>query len=469
MSKRSKWVSGSPSAGMNRPSNTIARGGGGKFLAGGGHWVLIIGLLLAVAVLAAPVAADWTPADFTGHYRAYIHGADTALTDYQVKFVLYNVTGTDSLENIHLPGIAQPDFNDVRFALSDGTELSYWMETPTGIDNATFWVNVPSIPAGYANTVPVDIYYGNPTIGSAADGDATFALFDDFNGSSLDTTKWTVNLNQGISVSDSHLILTKNNLIQSNINFNRNVSLRFRGNLYGYTQTIGFQDNANTVNYVYFKVTATSRKEYLYTSIDSVVSCIEPGFWSSDRYQTGEIFWNTTHVAVTDGVNPIASKQGVLTATLPVYLVSQSSSRIGYYDWVFVRQLADSEPTVNEPVTEPITATIDLTVTGVSALVPRTANTITATIVNLGTGDAGAFKANLTLDGTTTSFDIAGLGAGNTTTISVTDPVTTRVLGDTVPLTIELDTENAIAEINEANNVYSTPATVVRGGTPAQG
>ncbi|MFA5416607.1 MAG: DUF2341 domain-containing protein, partial [Methanoregula sp.] len=464
----SAHVSGSPSAGMNRPSNTIARGGGGEFLAGGWHRMLLIGLLLAVIMLAAPVAADsWTPADFTGHYRAYIHGAATDLTDYQVKVVLYNATGTDSSENIHLPGIAQPTYNDVRFDLSDGTSLNYWMETPTGIDNATFWVKMPSIPAGYANTVPVDIYYGNPTIGSAADGAATFALFDDFEGSELDPAKWTEILNRGISVSNSQLILTNTNRIQSKINFNHNASLRFRGNMYGYTQTIGFQDNADTANNVYFQVITNSRTESLYTVIDSVVSNINPGYWSGDRYQTGELFWNTTHVAVTDGVNPIASKQDVLTATLPIYLYSKSSSRIGYYDWVFVRQLADSEPTVNEPAaTAP---TVDLAVNSVSSPTPRIANTITTTIANLGTGDAGAFKANLTLNGTTTSFDITGLVSGDTTTISVTDTVNTRVLGDIVPLTIELDTENAIAEINETNNTYSVPLTVVRGGTLAQG
>ncbi|AGB01873.1 DUF2341 domain-containing protein [Methanoregula formicica] len=420
-------------------------------------------LVLACVLLActaAVSAADWTPADFTGHTQAYIHGAATDLSDYQVKFVLYNVTGTDSSENIHLPGIAQPDFDDVRFALSDGTPLNYWMETPAGIDNATFWIKVPSIPAGYANTIPVDIYYGSATISSGADGAATFALFDDFNGSSLDTTKWTVVYNAGgISISNSQLIL-KNTVIQSKINFNHNASLRFRGNLWGYTQTIGFEDDADTVNRVYFKVTSGDGYEYFYTKINSETSFINPGYWSGDRYQTGELFWNATHVAVTDGVNPIAPKQDALTATLPIYLESQSSST-GYYDWIFVRQLADSEPPVNEPgATAP---TVDLTVNSVSSLVPRTANTVTATIMNQGTADAGAFKANFTLNGSTTAFDIPSLASGGYTTISVTDPITSRVLGDTIPLSIELDTQNAIAETCETNNTYSTPATVVRG------
>ncbi len=463
----SAHVSGSLSAGMNRPLNTIARGGGGKFVAEGWHRVLIVGLLLAVIMLVAPVAADsWTPADFTSHYRAYIHGAATDLTDYQIKFVLYNMTGTDSSENLHLPGIAQPTYNDVRFALGDGTLLTYWMETPTGIDNATFWVKVPSVPAGYANTVPVDVYYGNPTIGSAADGDATFALFDDFEGSSLDTTKWTLVSGTGASISNSQLILAGENKIQSLLLFKQNASVRFRGNLYRYTQYVGFQNNADSTNFIYLRV-ANDEVETLYTRIKSVVSYVNCATWPTDNYQTGELLWNSTHVAVTDGANPLTAKTAVMTTSLPAFLRSGGTSSKGYYDWVFVRQLADSEPTVNEPAgTAP---TVDLAVNSVSSPTPRIANTITATLVNLGTGDAGAFKANLTLNGTTTTVDIAGLAAANSTTVSVTDPVTTRVLGDTVPLTIELDTTNAIAETNETNNTYSVPLTVVRGGTLAPG
>ncbi|MDD3136155.1 MAG: pectinesterase family protein, partial [Methanoregula sp.] len=53
----SAHVPGSPSAVLNRSSNTTMRGGGGEFLAGGWHRILFIGLLLAIVMMAAPVSA----------------------------------------------------------------------------------------------------------------------------------------------------------------------------------------------------------------------------------------------------------------------------------------------------------------------------------------------------------------------------------------------------------------------------
>ncbi|MDD1687921.1 DUF2341 domain-containing protein, partial [Methanoregula sp.] len=469
-------VPGCLSVAQNRSSNTPATPARRGLAAGRWHRFILIGLLVALTVLAVPVAAATIDTgSFTSKYTANIHGAATDLTDYQVKFVLYNVTGLDSSENIHLPGIAQPTFNDVRFALSDGTELSYWMETPTGTDNAIFWVKIPSIPAGYANTVPVDIYYGNPTIGSAADGAATFALFDDFEGSSLNTDKWTVSSGTGYSVSDSKLRLTGTTKLQSNTKFSQNASIGFRGNLYQYIQYLGFQDYAITSDYVQFRV-INSYQETFYKKINSVatnyaLSSLYGYYWNINEYRTGEMTWNSTHITVTDRVNPRYTNEAALSATLPVYVASQISSvgYYSYYDWIFVRQLADSEPVVNEPAGSVVTGTPDLTINSVSSPTPRIANIVTATIVNLGTGDAGAFKANFTLNGTPSTFDITSLAAGSSTTISVTDPIASRVLGDTIPLTITLDTENALAETDETNNTYSTPLTVVRGGSYGSG
>jgi parallel beta-helix repeat protein len=105
----------------------------------------------------------------------------------------------------------------------------------------------------------------------------------------------------------------------------------------------------------------------------------------------------------------------------------------------------------------------DLTVTSISSLYPAIQNTVTATIENKGTMDAGSFKAQFTLDGNTTSFDISGLAAGNNTTISITDQMK-RKYGDSVPITITLDTENTVAESDESNNEYATPLTVTTNG-----
>jgi len=58
---------------------------------------------------------------------------------------------------------------------------------------------VPSIPT---TGTQLYLYYGNGTAPSLSDGDATFLFFDDFPGTALDTSKWTVVSSNGISVAD---------------------------------------------------------------------------------------------------------------------------------------------------------------------------------------------------------------------------------------------------------------------------
>ncbi|MDD3135788.1 MAG: DUF2341 domain-containing protein, partial [Methanoregula sp.] len=90
-------------------------------------------------------------------------------------------------------------------------------------------------------------------------------------------------------------------------------------------------------------------------------------------------------------------------------------------------------------------------------------NTVTATIHNLGPVNAGAFKANFTIGGNTQTINVAGVTAGSSSTISATDPVF-RKYNEAVPITIDIDTENAIPELNETNNMYTATVTVGLGG-----
>ncbi len=349
----SAHVSGSPSAGMNRPSNTIARGGGGKFLAGGWHRILILGLLLAVIMLAAPVAAEsWTPADFTSHYRVYVNGTPVELTDYQVKLVLHNVSGTNLGEKIYLPDIAQPSYNDIRFALDDGTALNYWMETPIGTSNAIFWVKVPSILAGIENSVALNIYYGNATIESESNGDATFPVFDHFDEASLNTNKWSI-ISGSPTISDSKLVMKGSMVIDTQAQFLNNASIRTYANLYGHTQRMSFGEYSGN-NACIFGVGA-AKKATIYTKVDGTIIGVSAGDLPNS-YQKIELFWNKTKSAIQTEFNPYTIGSSNPVVVLPVSLMS-SGSNTGYYDWIFVRQLADTEPALvftSQGVTPPV-------------------------------------------------------------------------------------------------------------------
>ena len=117
-----------------------------------------------------------------------ISSVDT-LSNYQKKVTLHAHSGTDTEGAdpiIHVPG-CQADFDDIRFTGSDGTTLlDYWIESISG-EVATIWVEM-SLAEEYTT---VYLYWGNAAATAVSDGDATFPFFDDFDGTSLDTSKWT--------------------------------------------------------------------------------------------------------------------------------------------------------------------------------------------------------------------------------------------------------------------------------------
>ena len=115
-----------------------------------------------------------------------------AVTNYQVNVTVYYGSGTDSKWAVYLNGKCRSDFGDVRFTADDGvTPLPYWIETKVDGSYAVFWVRVPSIPAS-PGTATIYIYYGNSSATTTSNGTATFFFYDDFSGTSLDTSKWSV-------------------------------------------------------------------------------------------------------------------------------------------------------------------------------------------------------------------------------------------------------------------------------------
>jgi hypothetical protein len=108
-------------------------------------------------------------------------GNASPLTNYSVRVDLG--TGFDFTH-------AQSAGEDVRFTAADGiTLLDYWIEFWDNVgDTAIVWVEVPSVPA--SSTVDVLMYYGNGAAADAADGDATFEFFDDFEVAAPASSKW---------------------------------------------------------------------------------------------------------------------------------------------------------------------------------------------------------------------------------------------------------------------------------------
>jgi len=95
----------------------------------------------------------------------------SSLIDYQVLIELnstnFNFSHTRS------------DGGDIRFTDTAGNLLPYWIESyDASAQTAKIFVKVPSLPANA--TIVIYMYYGNSSVFSESDGEATFEFFDDF-------------------------------------------------------------------------------------------------------------------------------------------------------------------------------------------------------------------------------------------------------------------------------------------------
>jgi len=159
--------------------------------------------LLFILIMAVPSSAWWNAS-----WAARTDNAvDNGPRPYQLRLILSNATGTNNATHVFCNGLCSPNFTDIRFTLQETTPLSYWIENAsTGL----VWVNLT------ANGT-VNMYYGESAVSTTSNGDTTFILFDDFPGSSLNTTKWdSYNYYDGsLNVSSGVLSITKKMWVSS--------------------------------------------------------------------------------------------------------------------------------------------------------------------------------------------------------------------------------------------------------------
>lgn len=123
------------------------------------------------------------------------------LTGYSVEVVV----DTASLVSA---GKLQGSGQDLRFTDASGKQLlPHWVESGIPSAQTRIWVRLPDIPSG---KLTLDMYYDNPAASDSSDGAAVFELFDDFAGTTLDTSVWHKALGSGnatASVSGGMLVL----------------------------------------------------------------------------------------------------------------------------------------------------------------------------------------------------------------------------------------------------------------------
>ncbi len=103
------------------------------------------------------------------------------LTDVQIRFDL-NVGALISA------GKLQPSLSDLRILDTNCNPVHFYIDSSATDSVRPFWVKVPALAAG--ETLPLELYYGNSTALSEANGDSTFIFFDDFEDNLVDPAKW---------------------------------------------------------------------------------------------------------------------------------------------------------------------------------------------------------------------------------------------------------------------------------------
>lgn len=265
-------------------------------------------------------------------------------TDYQIK-----VTVTKEAK-------MKSDFSDVYFTDTDGVAmLSFWRESYDAT-SAVFWVKVPSIPIAPGTKV-IYMYYGSPIVNTASNGTAAFGFFDDFTGSSVDTSKWTIVNATGFSVANGELkgadttgrirsipVFSNGNILEIK---SRYVSLPANGyqiggfylaanNGFGSLDHPGFNYYRNDSNWVAIGAALPATTDLLTKISVKSASAVD---LSIINYTTGASYKNYPGLVNTVSAEPIVLGQRYDN-------LNAGQSYEAYWDWVRIRKYISPEPTV---------------------------------------------------------------------------------------------------------------------------
>ena len=314
-------------------------------------------LLFLLVLPALPVKAGW----LTGwKYRRAITISNTqnanTLTNYQVLITL-------DTQSLILAGKMRSDAGDIRFTDSDGaTLLSYWIESGINTTSTNIWVKVPSIPA--SSTKVIYVYYGNPSATSASNGDATFDFFDGFDGTSLDTNKWSTEWLYGASYTVSNGVITitsagtrsyihsvptfsapfairaKVQKINNDIELSWFVTGPFFGSASNPPTTAYSVADAVWATPEKFQINKASNKTWF--TLTGTTLSISTGWHVVDVYQ------KTTGIdALIDGSNKISTGDTSFQSGNIALSNRETSGAQQAFDWILVRKYTSPEPTAS--------------------------------------------------------------------------------------------------------------------------
>ncbi|MDD5752866.1 MAG: DUF2341 domain-containing protein [Candidatus Pacebacteria bacterium] len=268
-----------------------------------------------------------------------------------MKFIVHRITGTDSGSDVFVSTNCQDDYDDIRFTNSSNQVLDYWIESSDS-SSATIWVEADSLASG---NITLYLYYGNASETTAvSNGENTFDLFDDFEGSSLDTDKWSASIQGsggGYSIGSSVLRVDSGSstndrvMISAKSSFGTNTIVEMRLRCDEYSGTVGSWglNNGGNPTY-YFKVQSNQYNAEAITSSNSLTPL-----------GTGYTGWHTWKIIRNGSTNikfyidnslKKTESTYISTSSMPVRIMAYYNYNTIYSDWVLVRKYTATEPTI---------------------------------------------------------------------------------------------------------------------------
>ena len=258
--------------------------------------------------------------------------------------------------------------DDIRFADTvNCSTIPYWIESGINTSSTVIWIKMPTLAA--SSTKIIKMYYGNPNATAASNGDSTFMLFDDFTGSTLNTSKWKTygSSNSGYAIIAGQIAVTagtsSTNTIGSRVFVSSNSfssPLIVEGlvtSTSGFYSALGILNSGTWDGYsLYYGDNTAGVNAGLHIGQDysddvDYASHIETtetnagnlaGIW--------QLSWPTSNsqTGIWPGGTANANTTGVTLGSSVQITFGQLFTSIGTasYDWVRARQYAISDPTV---------------------------------------------------------------------------------------------------------------------------
>jgi len=272
------------------------------------------------------------------------------LTDYQVKV---EITDPDFFSKCTDQKFVEFYDEDKQTLLPHYTELF-----DTANKKAIFWVKVPSIPANGTKMIYLNI--NTERTEDLSDGEATFDFFDDFEGNSLDTSKWTVRDSATVSVANS--IATVKGTSDSEFGHLACLQAFSYGQIYeikakvdsdsGY-YNIGLDDRAMTGSYQGSDIDIAGipgPKVYglVYRNVREGATSTASRALTVDVWRIYTIIWLSDKVIhrLDYGADEQTITSNVPQDDMSFIFWVRGNGKTVYVDWVRVRKYTDPEPSV---------------------------------------------------------------------------------------------------------------------------